>query len=162
MINITSDEYEIITVNATAEDFETLMFDHNSNYLYMISKNHNFASANIYKFPANTPEGSIVQLTSLGTIPYEWLVAGDITFDGTKILLRQISPKKGHMININQGQSVEDALLNNNICEINLTEDINEEQGEAICGNYDSSGFYTTSENADSVMDEPINFYPFI
>ena len=138
------------------------MFDHNSNSLYLISKNHEFASADIYKFPANTPEGSPVQMNSLGTIPYEWLVAGDITFDGKKILLRQYSPKTGWMIDINQGQSVEDALLNNIYCEINLTEDFMEEQGEAICGNSDASGFYTVSENADGVMDDPINFYPFI
>ena len=138
------------------------MFDHNSNNLYMISKNHRDPSANIYKFPSNTPVGSIVELTSLGTIPYEWLVAGDITFDGSKILLRQFFPKKGFLININFGQSVEEALLNNAFCEIDLTEDDNEEQGEAICGDYSSSGFYTTSENFDNIMDDPINYYPFI
>ena len=128
----------------------------------MISKNHYNPSANIYKFPANAPEWQTVQLNSLGTIPYEWLVGGDITFDGKKILLRQISPKKGWLIQLGNGQSVENALLYNPYCEINLTEDYREEQGEAICGNAFSSGFYTTSEDTDNHEDEPINFYPFI
>ena len=42
--------YDIFTENSPSEDHECLMHDPISGYLYIVQKNHERASANIYKF----------------------------------------------------------------------------------------------------------------
>ncbi len=58
---------EVTTINAPTEDMETLMFDHISGDLYIVSKNHYIPRANIYKFtPPNFDDGGVINADLVG------------------------------------------------------------------------------------------------
>merc|ERR1712038_2074279 len=96
----------------------------------------------------------VITLEEVGYIEREMLVAGDISIDGTRILLRRAHSKGAWMWQRSSGQSVEDALTNNESCDLKLVE---EEQGEAIAVDPSGEGFYTTSEGNH----QPIYYYEF-
>ena len=83
------------------------------------------------------------------------VVAGDIPVDGDKILIRRAHSEGAWMYTREPGQSVEEALLNNEACDLIL---IPETQGEAIAVDPTNQGFYTTSEGEF----EPIYYYEFL
>lgn len=83
------------------------------------------------------------------------LVAGDISISGDRILLRRAHSEGAWMYMREQGQSVEEALLNNGSCDLIL---IHETQGESIAVDPSNSGFYTTSEGPH----EPVYYYEFL
>ncbi len=91
-----------------------------------------------------------------GIIPYEFLVAGDISADGRRILLRSGKNRGAWMWTRNpQEETVEDALMGPSSCNLQLHD---EEQGEAIAVHVAGEGFYTTSEGEEA----PIYYYQFL
>ena len=91
-----------------------------------------------------------------GLIERKMLVAGDISPDGTRILIRRGHNKGAWMYSRDPGtQTVEEVLLSNPSCDLGLEL---EEQGEAIAVKPDGEGFYTTSEGNKA----PIYYYGFL
>ena len=153
------------------------MFDPVSGDLYMIEKNHEGPHAHIYKFtpPMEDTETPILMedlgklksfmfrvysclpwsLLFPGILDKQMVVAGDISIDADKILIRRAFNEGAWMYMREVGQSVEDALLNNVPCDLIL---IPEEQGEAIAVDPSNTGFYTTSEGSY----QPIFYYEFL
>ena len=98
--------------------------------------------------------GSRTVFTSIGIAPYEMLVAGEITDDGSRILIRRAHNNGAWMFNRSPGEDVEAVLQFQTPCDLPLA---NESQGEAIAASPDNLGFYTTSEG----VAEPIYYYYF-
>ena len=83
------------------------------------------------------------------------LVAGDISLDGDKILLRRAKNNGAWMWQGRaQGQTVEDLLLNSASCDLDLEP---EEKPESIAVSPDGKGFYGTSEGGD----QPVYYWEF-
>ena len=91
-----------------------------------------------------------------GILKYESLVAGDISSDGRRILIRQNHNNGAWMYFRNDlSQSVEEVLLGSGPCDLVL---FAEEQGESIAVDPEVKGFYTLSEG-DS---QPVWYYGFM
>merc|ERR1712018_596435 len=138
---------------------ETLMMDPITRHIYLLTKNHEEALAYIYKFSPPmyripTDETVVISLEEVGSIKKEMLVAGDVSIDGSKILLRRAHSKGAWMWERQAEQSVEEAFINNASCDLKLVE---EEQGEAIAVDPSAEGFYTASEGEH----QPIYYYEF-
>lgn len=106
--------YDVTTENSPDEDLETLLLDPLTLDLYLVSKNHDDDSANIYRYydpPAEgTADGDVVVLPLVGNIAYEFLVAGDVSADGLRVLLRRGENHDAYMWFREPGQSIEEVL----------------------------------------------------
>ena len=139
-----------------AKDAETLMVDTNGD-IYIVSKR--LSSNKIYRsvYPQSTEETNILELIAvLAEKPeFEWITAGDISPDGKWIILRNDrSDDYASIWNREQGTDLKQVFEDDHV-----VIDINDEpQGEAICFDSDSSGFYTVGEHAGNES-VPIWYY---
>jgi len=153
--------------DATKQDFETLMADPITGDIYMPQKNMYTPDVTLYKFTP-TKYSETIMMEDLGKItalsdnkvhgPYfDWPMAitgGDISRGGNQILIRNYPYIR--MWDRNDGQSVEDAILESEPCEFTL---IDEPLGESVAIKYDDSGFITTS---DEQVNAPLYFYEYL
>jgi len=161
-IRISNEQIETLVVEspvAPIEDMETFMLDPITGYGYILTKNHDDDQATIYKFDAvNAPSNFIIPLEEVGSIDKGFLVAGDISVDGSRIAIRAGKNRGAwyYTRDVASGQTVEDALVNPSAeaCDLVLEDEI---QGESLAIAADDSGFYTTSEE----QHQPIYFYGF-
>jgi hypothetical protein len=78
-----------------AKDAETLMIDPLEKLFYIVTKRHSFVS--VYTAPLNIKGNDTVTLTKRcdlrfkGLKPFKWIVSGDISKDGTQVLLKSYS-----------------------------------------------------------------------
>ncbi|KYG84446.1 hypothetical protein AWW67_04885 [Roseivirga seohaensis] len=133
-----------------ARDAESLMVDPLTKDIYIVSKRESQVA--LYKLPY--PQSLIEMDTAefLMNMPYSGFVGGDISIDGSEILIKTYFeiyywPRAN-------GTTVKDALTEKP-SRLAYTA---EPQGEAICFSTDGSGFFTVSEknSADPV---PLLFY---
>ncbi|MBC7885235.1 MAG: hypothetical protein H7X99_07155 [Saprospiraceae bacterium] len=138
--DITVSDYDKITFRYEdgKRDAESLMVDPVNGDIYIVSKRE--ANVGLYqiKYPYSFTDTTIAK--KVLTMPYTQIVGGDISADGSEILLKNYDtiwywPRKN-------GQSVAEAL-NEKPTEPPYTQ---EPQGEAICWSRDSKAFYTMSE----------------
>jgi len=147
----------------TKQDFECLMADPISGDVYLVQKNVFEPDVSLYKFTP-TENSETIMLTEVGKITsnlkqvggpaFPWpmgITAGDISIDGTTILVRNYPVLR--VWKRADGQSVEDAILQNEPCEFKLRD---EPLGESVAIRDDSAGFLTTS---DGQVNAPIYFY---
>ncbi len=122
---------------------ETLMIDPVTKDLYVVSKG---GQANVYcaAYPQRTD--TIFTMKEPATLPLATLTAGDISLDGTEILMKNYGIvyywKRG------AGESVVSALLRTPRQEPYVPE----EQGEAVCWSVRGDAFYVTSEVANGIV----------
>lgn len=136
-----------------AKDAETLMVDPVEQLIYIVSKRKN--AVTIYTTPLAYKTGDTVTLTKRSTIrlggipPFKWVTAGDISKDGTQILLRNYKHvyywKRPEGVPVWQAMTKKPAKLYYK----------QEKQGEAIGFTPDGKGYYTASEG----VGEPIYYY---
>ncbi|GAA0891855.1 hypothetical protein GCM10009122_15340 [Fulvivirga kasyanovii] len=124
-------------------DAECLMVDPLSKDLYIISKREDQVGIYRARYPQSTEEVNILE--KLGTIPYHNIVGGDISSDGGDILLKTYDqilywPRP-------EGITVHEALQQEPL----LIPYTPEPQGESIAWKKDESGFFTLSEERDSI-----------
>merc|ERR1712018_72139 len=130
------------------------MADQYSGDIYLVQKNKYEANVTLYKFtPTRNSEtitlrdvGKITAepVWGLGTPNYTWPMAitgGDISRYGPKILVRNYPLLR--MWERKVDQSVEDAILNNEPCELTLHDEIH---GESVAIRDDDTGFLTTTD----------------
>jgi len=136
------------------KDAETLMIDPIEKLIYIVSKRRD--SVGIYTTPLLYKPNDTVTLTLHGKLffqgikPFKWITAGDISKDGTQILLR--SYDKVYYWQRPSNEPVWKVMLTQKPQELPYTM---EKQGEAIGFTPDGKGYYTTSEGVYS----PIYYY---
>lgn len=140
--NITVTNFDKITFRYDdgPKDAETLMVDPVSGDIYIVSKRDANVSVYTISYPYNFYD--TLTLQKLITIPYTYIVGGDISPDGSELLMKDYS--KVYYWQRKKGQSIKD-LLSGNPAEPPY---IQEPQGEAICWSRDARSFYTLSERS--------------
>ncbi|WP_461453432.1 hypothetical protein [Mucilaginibacter sp.] len=136
------------------KDAETLMIDPIEKLIYIVSKRRD--SVGIYSTPLIYKPNDTVTLTLHGKLffngikPLKWITAGDISKDGTQILLK--SYDKVYYWQRPLNEPVWKVMLTQKPKELPY---YMEKQGEAIGFTPDGKGYYTTSEGVYS----PIYYY---
>jgi hypothetical protein len=135
-------------------DAETLMIDPIEKLLCIVSKRSD--SVTVYTAPlSGFKANDTITLTKrsrlffAGFKPFKWITAGDISKDGTQILLR--SYEKVYYWKRRPGEHIWDVMVKKPQ-ELRYTM---EKQGEAIGFTNDGKGYYTTSEGVFA----PIYYY---
>ena len=143
-VDIISFHFPDATKNA-----ETVMVDPLTKDIYVISK-EDAATLYVAKYPQDLAKE--FALVKIGVLPISTVTAGDISPDGTEVLIKNYSTiyywKKSGNETIGQLMKKKPILLPYSV----------EPQGEAICWGVDGSGYYTTSEIIDTTP-ASISFY---
>lgn len=127
-----------------ARDAETLMVDPVEQLIYIVSKREK--DVNVYTAPLDFKNGDTVVLNKRSSLhfdgfpPFRWITAGDISADGSQILLKSYS--KVFYWKRFAGQPVWQAMQN----KPRELEYEQEKQGEAIGFERDGKSYLTTSE----------------
>ncbi|KAA6440714.1 PE-PGRS family protein [Dyadobacter flavalbus] len=127
-----------------ARDAETLLLDAVTKDLFILSKE--IGSTGIYRlpFPQSTSETMIAE--KVGTVPSVSLATGgSISADGTEILIRTYLSV--HYWKRKQDKTIGQTLSESALKQLSVAP---EPQGEAICFDRESAGFYTLSEKSNS------------
>jgi hypothetical protein len=136
-----------------AVNAETLMLDPLTKDLYIATKQAGRSTLYVARYPQSTT--STTTLTALATFPFDLLTSGDISADGSEILLRNTGQlwywKR------QSGESVVDAMLRK---PMDAPYAQNEHQGESVCFSASANGYYTVSETKKFPADQvAISFY---
>lgn len=123
-----------------ARDAETLLVDPSTNAVYVITKREE--QVRLYKAPDRWSEADTMTLAFQASLPYRWLTAGDISIDGTEILLK--SYNQVYYWKRNAAESLAETLAR----EPELLKYNPEPQGESIAWKLDGTGFFTLSEKS--------------
>jgi len=132
---------------AGPRDAETLMLDPLTKDLYIVSKE---TATKVYRAPYPQSTNELTMMELVATIPWGTATGGDISPDGTLIIVR--SYFAASLWVRGKETSVKDALAGRE-CSIPL---ILERQGEALCFDANAAGYFTTSEGAR----QPIYYFP--
>ena len=143
-------------------DAETLMLDPLTKDIIIVSKREEFIHIYNIPFPQNTT-GTILFPDLIHTMDFypddssdlARIVAGDISRDGTEILIKSYA----HIFHFPryENQSIAQALTNT----MTMVEYMMEPQGEAVGWHPDGVGYFTISEEASNIPCH-IYFYPRI
>ncbi|OOQ60189.1 hypothetical protein [Mucilaginibacter pedocola] len=137
-----------------AKDCETLMIDPIEKLFYIVTKRRDtvevFTSPLKYKYDDTVTMTFRAKLYFKGIKPFKWVTAGDISKDGSKILLK--SYEKVYYWNRQPNEHAWQAMQRP-ARELPYKQ---EKQGEAIGFTPDGKGYYTTSEGVFA----PIYYYP--
>jgi acid phosphatase len=128
-------------------DAETLMVDPRTSDLYVVSKRED--SNRVYRFKAPLVNGGSYTGVEVARIPIYWLTGGDISADGSRILIRTTS--QVYLWLRKDGETVGAALSRTPI----KLPTVSEPQGEAVCWDRSGTDYYTISEH----LHQPFNYY---
>lgn len=129
-------------------DAETLMVDPIGRYFYIVSKREK--AVGIYKASLDFKDGYRAVFQKVGTVPYTWITAGDISQDGRHIVIK--NKDQIFYWHRNAGESVEAAMARAAM----VLPYVPEKQGEGVTFSIDNSGYITISEGKKPA----VNFYP--
>ncbi len=132
-------------------DAECLMFDPQTKDLYIISKRED--SIHVYQLPYPQATTGLATIQLVAVLPYTFIVGGDISTDGTEILIKDYSSV--YYFKRNTGQTISAALK----AEPQLQAYEMEPQGEAICFDLTGSGYYTVSEMSPTKTPAQLYYY---
>jgi hypothetical protein len=130
---------------------ETLLFDPISQDFLILTKNK--SAGILFRFPFPQNPANTTTLERLTVLPIDLATAGDISPNGTEILLKN----KQDIFYWKAKNGEKPAELLKNI-DPERVPYIAETQGEAVCFNRWATGFFTTSEIANAAS-QPIFFY---
>lgn len=136
-----------------AVNAETVMVDPLTKDIYISTKQVGKSTLYVAKYPQSL--SATTTLTPLANFPFDLLTAGDISPDGSEILVRntgQIWYWKRQA-----GETVVDAMLRK---PMDAPYARNEHQGESVCFTADAGGYFTTSETKKYPTDKSaLSFY---
>jgi hypothetical protein len=121
---------------------ETLMIDPKTKDIYIASKENNLSKIYVARYPQSTV--AITTLTPVVKLLFNKATGGDISADGTEILLR--SKESIWYWKLPTGLSIAAGLLTKPQY---APYSNNEPQGEGVCFAADGSGYYTNTEVRD-------------
>ena len=133
-------------------DAETLLCDPLTQDLYIVSKREDSVRVYLFSYPQSTD--SVTILKKVSTLPLSGIVGGDISFDGTEILLKNYTQmfywkKQSH-------ETIAKALSRPSI---SVPYEF-EPQGEAVCWTSSGNGYMTVSEESPFSIPSHLYFYP--
>lgn len=133
-------------------DAETLLYDPLMQDLYIVSKRED--SVGVYRFSYPQSTDSVTLLKKVTTLPLSGIVSGDISSDGTEILLKNYTQmfywkKQSH-------ETIAEALSRPYI---SVPYEF-EPQGEAVCWTSSGNGYITVSEESPFSIPSHLYFYP--
>lgn len=131
-------------------DAETLMIDPWSKDLYIVSKRD--AKSLVYKAPYPQQVNARTELKKIAQLPFNWAVAGDISADGMKVVIKE--RYKLFCWERNTGETILDALKRKPI----QLPYVPEPQGESFGWTPDGKGYFTLSEQSGPSMPD-LYFY---
>ncbi len=129
---------------------EALMVDPLTKDIYIVSKD-NTASVYVASYPQDVTKVNTMKKVAI--LPFTKITAGDISPDGNEILIKT---KEFICYWKRTGNESIAELFKKTPTLVPYTV---EQQGEAVCFASDGTGYYTTSERPDAMMDQPIYFY---
>jgi hypothetical protein len=129
-------------------DAETLMVDPIGRYFYIVSKREK--AVGIYKASLDFKDGDRTVFQKVGTVPYTWITAGNISQDGRHIVIKSID--QIYYWHRNAEESVEAAMSRAAV----VLPYVPEKQGEGVTFSVGNSGYITISEGKNPA----VNFYP--
>lgn len=135
-----------------SRDAETIMVDPLTKDIYIVSKRENNVRVYLAAYPQSLTDTLTLQYVA--TLPLTQIVAGDISFDGKEILLKNYDYLYYWYRDLQQ--TVAETLTSN---QYYLLLYLREPQGEAICWSYNSDGYYTVSEEVLNIQAH-LYFYP--
>jgi len=121
-------------------DAETLMVDPISKDIFVISKREKQVGVYVARYPQSTTQLNI--LTKVATLDLHKIVAGDISYNGNEVLLKDY--QNIYYWKKSANESISELLKS---APMRLPYKA-EPQGEAIAWKLDGSGFYTLSEES--------------
>ncbi len=137
-------------------DAETLMIDNIDRLLYIVSKREDSVQVYTCKLGWNKNDTLVLEKRSTlffpGSRPQKWIVSGDISWDGTKVILKSLS--KVYYWERAAGEAVWQTLSRTPI-ELPYKK---EPQGEAICFDEKGTGYFTVSEGKN----QPVYYYKIL
>jgi hypothetical protein len=128
----------------TIRDAEAMMVDPLTKDYYIISKRED--NVRVYRAPYPQPVGAIDTLEFLDSIPYRMITAADISAAGDEILIKDYM--KIYYWKREKGETIIQAMKRPTKQKIPY---IREPVGEALCWSRTADGYFTTSEEKDSV-----------
>lgn len=132
-----------------AKDAESLMIDPIGKSMYIVSKREK--QVGIYKVPQlNFRNNERVTMQKVGTLPYSWITAADISQDGLHIAVK--NKDNIYYWHRKPGESIETAMARPAVS----LPYVPEKQGEGLTFKTDNSGYITISEGKHPAL----NFYP--
>jgi len=130
---------------------ETLLLDPTTLDLLLLTKAPGTGTLFIFPFPQSTT--AVATLERLADLPIDKATAGDVSPDGTEVLLK--NKKEIFYWKAQNGEDLHDLLLKTNPQRVPYLPEI---QGEAICFNIGATGFLTSTELAKAA-EQPIYFF---
>jgi len=144
-VALAAEKMEITYVNG-ARDAETLLFDHFSKELVIVSKR----DPEVMVYPFRFQDGSSESVSFVSSLQVTQLTAGDMSTNGD-LLLKNYN--EIYLIKNPSKKALRGLLTSPEILRVKYRE---EKQGEAICWDEKGEGFYVLSEWNDN---EPQPFY---
>lgn len=141
----------VLTYEDGPRDAESLFFDPQDQYLYVVSKRD--PEARLYRTPLPETTKDTLILRHVGNVPHTFITAADIRPDGTEILMKNLL--EVYYWKRRPGESVAETLKRPPV----KLPYAPEPQGEAIAFSRDGSGYYTLSESVLG-MRAILYFYP--
>lgn len=137
--------------NDESYDAETVMVDPLNRDIYVITKNQ--LNVRVYRlpYPQNTSGLNVAEY--MGTIKYFLIVSGDVSADGTEVLLKAYNAI--YYWKRKQGESLYQVLSRSHNLSVPY---IVEPQGESVCWDTDARGYYTLSEKGNGPV-PPLYYY---
>jgi len=125
-------------------DAETILIDPLTKDIFIISKRENKVRVYLAAYPQQL--NTIITLRYVATLPLTSIVGGDISNDGSEILLKNYDSV--YYWERNLMQKISETLTKNKYYTLPYKREV---QGEAICWSFDSKGYYTLSEKVKKV-----------
>ncbi len=145
-------QYDVITYVYPdgQRDAETLMVDPKTRDIYIVSKRE----SNVHLYKAAYPQATdgVITLEKMATLPYSFIVAGDIDASGDEILMKGYTDVYFWK---RKGSETIAATLSGTPQKIKY---LIEPQGEAIAWDAEGVDFYTLSEKREN-LDPHLYFY---
>jgi len=135
-------------------DAETLMLDPLTKDIYVVSKRE-ADYIRVYRAPYPQPLNQLFTLELVNSLQLTQLVGGDISVDGTEILLKNY--EEIYYWERDPGEDLWEAFNEDPV----ILPYLQETQGEAICWAEDSMGYFTLSEEALGI-ETHLYYYPRI
>jgi hypothetical protein len=139
--------------NGESYDAETIMVDPWTKDIFVITKNQ--LNVRVYRlaYPQNT--NGLNEAEFLGTIKYFLVVSGDVSEDGTEVLLKSYSTL--YYWKRKEGETLMDVLKRSHDMTVPY---VLEPQGESVCWSANADGYYTISEKGENMTkNPPLYFY---
>lgn len=130
---------------------ETLLLDPSTLDLLILTKANGVGTLFRFPFPQSTTTTTILE--HLMELPIDKATAGDVSPDGTEVLLK--NKKEIFYWKALNGENLRDLLLKTNPQRVPYLPEI---QGEAICFNVGATGFLTSTERANA-LEQPIFYF---